>query len=113
MKTSSCKAKGRNLQKLVRDSVLKAFPHLTQRDVKSTSMGVSGADLQLSEAAFVKFGYDVECKSLAKVAVYKFYDQRSKAQGERLVVVKQNNSQPLAIVSLDHFMELVKCQNKT
>lgn len=113
MKPQSCKAKGRNLQKRVRDSILHAFPHLTERDARSTSMGASGVDVQLSEAGFKAFPYKVECKNLAKVAVYRFYEQREpNGDGETLVVVKENGKQPLAIVSLSHFMELVKCQNK-
>ena len=114
IKPQSAKAKGRNLQKLVRDKVLNAFKNLTSRDVQSTSMGASGVDVKLSEAAFRLFPYAVECKSLAKVAVYRFYEQREpNSDGETLVIVKENGKQPLAIVSLDHFMELVKCQNKT
>jgi len=109
MLTSSAKAKGRKLQQIVRDFVLKLFPHLTERDVKSTSMGASGDDLLLSEAAFKVFPYSVECKNLAKVAVYRYMEQRNPdSAGNTLVVVKANGKQPLAIVYLDHFMELVK-----
>lgn len=110
MKTRSAKNKGKRLQNLVRDLILQAFPFLTQRDVLSTTMGEAGADVKLSERAFTLFPYDVECKNLAKVAIYKHYSQREKPQGEPLLVIKQNNSEPLAVVSLKHFMELVKCQ---
>ena len=108
MKTSSCKAKVRKLQQVVRDAVLAAFPSLTNRDVASTAMGQSGDDIQLSEKAFGLFKYSVECKNLAKVAIYKFYNQRTNPRGEPLLVVKQNHSEPLAVVSLKHFMELVR-----
>ena len=109
MKTQSCKAKGRKLQQFVRDLVLKTFPFLTARDVKSTSMGASGDDILLSEAGFKVFPYSVECKSLAKVAVYRFMEQRNPdSAGNTLVVVKENGKQPLAIVYLDHFMEVLK-----
>jgi hypothetical protein len=108
MKTSSCKAKGRKLQQVVRDAILATFPGLTNRDVASTAMGQAGDDIQLSEAAFSKFPYSVECKNLASVAIYKYYNQRSNPRGEPILVVKQNHSEPLAVISLKHFMSLIK-----
>jgi len=75
-------------------------------------MGQSGEDVKLSEAAFKLFPYLVECKSLARVAVYRYYEQRTNSAGEVLVVVKENGKKPLAIISLDHFMELVKCRSQ-
>ena len=85
------------------------FPRLTARDVKSTTMGETGADIQLSEAAYEVFPYNVECKSLAKVAIYKHYEQAtSHGTGEPVLIIKQNGSKPLAVIDLDHFMMLVK-----
>ena len=46
MKTSSAKAKGRNLQKWVRDIILESFPGLEPDDVRSITMGDSGEDMQ-------------------------------------------------------------------
>ena len=109
MKPRSCKAKGRKLQNLVRDLILKTFPALTSRDVQSTIMGEAGVDVKLSTAAFWRLPYSIECKNLARIVVYKYYNQGSKdRQGEPLLVIKQNNSEPLAVISLDHFMELCK-----
>jgi len=97
----------------VRDSILKHFPHLTERDVKSTSMGAQGEDVQLSEAGLKSFSYNIECKNLAKVAVYKFYEQaQTHGDAEPLVVIKQNRSKPLAIVDLEHFIDLVRKANE-
>lgn len=110
MLTQSAKAKGRRLQQIVRDAILKAFPSLTERDVVSTSMGTSGVDVQLSEAGFKCFPWNVECKNLARVAVYRFIEQGAKDRdnaGKPLVVVKENGKQPLAIVYFEDFMELV------
>jgi len=107
MKPRSKKNKGKRLQNLLRDKVLAKFPRLTDRDVKSTTMGESGSDLVLSQAAFEIFPYDVECKSLARFAIYKHYEQRGNPNGERLLVIKGNHKEPLVIVSLEHFMELL------
>ena len=108
MKPQSAKAKGRKLQQTVRDEVLKTFPELTDRDVKSTGMGQAGDDLQLSEKAFSLFSYAVECKNLAKVVVYKWFEQRIPKEGNVLLVIKANQKEPLAIITLAHFMELIK-----
>ena len=113
MKTSSAKQKGRLLQQLVRDTILKHFPNLGERDVRSTSMGAGGEDVQLSEAGLKSFPYGIECKNLAKIAVYKFYEQATThGDAEPLVVIKQNRSKPLAIVDLEHFVNLVRKANE-
>jgi len=111
MKTASSKAKGRKLQQLVRDKILDAFPRLEPDDVKSTSMGASGEDIQLSPAARRWFPFSTECKSRATVSVYAWYQQaktNSPTGMEPLLVIKQNNSKPLVVIDLDAFMELVK-----
>ncbi len=111
MKTSSAKAKGRLLQQLVRDKILDAFPRLEPDDVKSTSMGASGEDIQLSPAARRWFPFSVECKSRATISTYAWY-QQAKTNAPKdttpIVVMKQNHSKPLVIIDLDSFMELVR-----
>jgi len=105
----SAKAKGRRLQQDVRDRILSAYPTLEPDDVRSTSMGEGGEDIQLSPAARKLFPYTVECKNLAKIAVYNYYVQATGHNDfEPLVVIKQDRSKPLAVVDLEHFMELVK-----
>jgi len=47
LKPQSAKAKGRKLQQWVRDQILQRFPTLSTDDVRSTSMGASGEDVQL------------------------------------------------------------------
>ena len=66
IKPSSSKAKGRRLQQAVRDGILEAFPALEPDDVKSTSMGAGGEDVQLSPAARKLFPYQIECKPKAQ-----------------------------------------------
>ena len=111
MKSQSAKAKGRGLQKLVVSKLLEKFPRLTGKDVRSTSMGAGGVDVQLSSAAFRKFPFAVECKSLAKIAVYKLYRQACEHAEEHggtpLLVMKQNRSEPLVVLSLENFLKLI------
>lgn len=109
MTPQSAKAKGRNFQKYVRDMLLKTFPSLEQDDVRSTSMGASGEDLQLSPAARKLIPYQIECKSKAKSQIHTYYEQaQTHGKHEPLVVVKMDRREPLAIVSLEHFLQLLK-----
>jgi len=110
MKASSAKAKGRKLQQAVRDAILTQYPTLEPDDVRSTSMGAGGEDVLLSPAARKLFPYSVECKNLAKIAVYNYYTQAetNSSKYEPLVVIKQNRSKPLAVIDFEHFMELIR-----
>ena len=111
MRTSSAKAKGRKLQQIVRDGILELHPELTRDDVRSTSMGATGVDVQLSAAAKRLFPWSVECKSRSSMAVYDLYLQARENTEEAtkpLLVVKQNHSEPLAILSLEDFLCLLK-----
>jgi hypothetical protein len=109
MTPQSAKAKGRNFQKLVRDKLLKAFPELEKDDIRSTSMGAGGEDLQLSPAARKKIPYQIECKCKARSQIHTYYEQaKTHGEYEPLVIVKMDRSVPLAILHLDHLIELLK-----
>jgi hypothetical protein len=99
----------------VRDVLLQAFPSLEQDDVRSTSMGAGGEDLQLSPAARKLVPYQIECKSKATSQIHTYYNQaKEHGKHEPLVVVKMDRDIPLAIVSLDHFINILKGNsNKT
>lgn len=113
MKTQSAKAKGRNLQKWVVSTVLRLFPVLTPRDVRSTSMGASGTDILLSQTASTLVPLAIECKNQEKLKqVYDMYDQATTGEGEPVIVMKMNRRTPLAVVDAEYFFNLVKeCQN--
>lgn len=115
MKPQSAKAKGRKFQQQVRDAILEAFPQLEPDDVRSTSMGASGEDILLSPRGRELFNFTVECKSLAKFVGYKYYDQSAiRVTGQTnvpIVCIKQNGREPLVILSLKDFMEIVKNGN--
>jgi Holliday junction resolvase len=91
--------------------ILAAFPNLTPNDVRSTSSGATGRDILLSEAALDVFRYSCECKSRKSYAVYRDLEQAESntAAGEvPLLIVKENNKRPLAVVDFEHFLSLVK-----
>lgn len=113
MKPKSAKAKGRNLQNLVRDKILEFFPFLVNEDVKTAIMGEKGSDIKLSPFASNIFPYNVECKSRESFSIYNMFAQaNSHHYLEPLLVIKQNHAQPLAIIRLDHFLELAKTYEK-
>lgn len=108
--TSSRKSKGRTLQKLVRDVVLKTFKELEPDDVRSTSMGAGGVDLQLSPLAKRLFPFSLECKNQEAVNVWASYEQAKKntlKDTKPLLVIKRNRTDPLVVIALTDFMELV------
>lgn len=109
MKTSSAKAKGRNLQKHVVSQILSSFNSLSKDDVSSRSMGAGGEDILLSQAARSLLPVSFECKSHAKYAVYKDYEQAkaNASSHEPILVIKQNKSQPLALMDLEFFLRIM------
>lgn len=108
---ASRKARGRRHQQWVRDKILEYFPDLTLDDVRSTSMGASGADIQLSAEAKEKCPISIECKNQeAFTNIYNAYDQ-AVTNSDRLtpvVVIKQNKKKPLVILDFDDFMTMFR-----
>ncbi len=114
MTPQGAKAKGRRLQQVVRDLLLKTFPSLERDDVRSTAMGQSGEDVQLSPAARKLVPYQIECKNKARSQMHTWYEQAaSHGNHEPLLIVKQDNGPILAAISLEHFLTLLEKNNKT
>jgi len=78
-------------------------------------MGAGGEDIQLSESARRLFRYGIECKNRVSMAVYRDFEQAERhcdvGNLEPCLIIKQNHSEPLAVVSLKHFMELVSARS--
>ena len=109
MTPRGAKAKGRTWQQAVRDLLLKTFPSLEPDDVRSTAMGQSGEDIQLSPAARKLIPYQIECKAKARSQVHTWYAQaKSHGKYEPVVIVKMDRDIPLAVMSLEHFISLIK-----
>jgi hypothetical protein len=109
LKPQSAKAKGRNFQQWVRDHLLSLFLQLEPDDIKSTSMGAGGEDVQLSPAARKLIPYQIECKAKGRAQVFTWYEQaKSHGKHEPIVVVKQDRKKPLVIVDAEHFFNMVK-----
>ena len=112
MKPQSAKAKGRRLQQDVRNRLIEELD-VHPEDTESRSMGASGEDLIMARAAREKFPYSIECKNQEKLNVWNAYtqcDQNAKHY-EPLVIIKKNNFKSLAVVDLDHFINMHKSDN--
>ena len=110
MSPRSAKAKGRKLQTWVAEKLLSLLKRVTELDIKSTPMGVNGADVQLSTVAYKQFPYNIECKNTERMTtIYNYYEQAvgHGNSGEPLLIIKMNRQKPLAIVDAEHFMEKV------
>ena len=110
MKQKSRRAKGKKLQRILREKLLTAFPHLRQSDIRVAKTGENGEDLKLSRIAKRLIPYQFECKNQEKFkTLYSFYSQACKhGRYEPVLVVKQNSRRSLAVLDLDQFIDLIK-----
>lgn len=108
MTPSAAKAKARRSQHWVRDKLLEMYPELEADDVRSTPMGVTGEDIQLSPKARKLFPFAVECKARKSLSVYKDFEQAQKHQKEfpGILFLKADRKEPLAVMSADIFFKL-------
>jgi len=115
MKTSSAKAKGRRLQQKVRDLLLETFTELEPDDIRSTSMGVSGEDLQLSPAARKLIPFAIECKNQEKLNVWDSLKQAEENSGDYspVLIFKRNRSKTYAVLNIEKFIELINENSKS
>jgi hypothetical protein len=82
-------------------------------DVRSTSMGQTGEDLQLSPAARKLVPYQTEVKNKATSQAHTYYAQaKSHGKYEPLVLVKKDRDVMLAMVDAEHFFALLQELNK-
>ena len=69
---------------------------------------MSGAAFELADLK-TSLPYAIECKSLAKMAIYRLWDQacrQATASKLPLLVTKANHKPILAVIDFDHFLEL-------
>lgn len=108
MRPSSAKAKGRRLQQWLRDLLLSKWPSLETDDVRSTSMGAGGEDIQLSPAARKLIPLSFECKNRSSFAFYKDLDQayiNAPKGTQPVLVAKANHRKPVVIIDAEYFFD--------
>ena len=106
LKPASAKAKGRKLQGWVRDQLIThSNGKLKTDDVRSTSSGATGEDVQLSPAAREIWPFKIECKNKGESATHTMYKQAEDHDGDYqpMLVVKQGGKKPLVVVDAEWF----------
>tara|TARA_B100000945_G_scaffold306812_1_gene294637 strand:+ start:866 stop:1282 length:417 start_codon:yes stop_codon:yes gene_type:complete len=110
MKPQSAKAKGRRLQQQVVGDLLSEFPHLSEDDIRSTSMGAGGEDILMSCAARTSIPFSFEAKNQERVNIWSSIEQaRSNCPKDvnPAVVFKKNNEQPQVVIPWKVFLKLI------
>jgi|TARA_R100001224_G_scaffold106089_1_gene80291 hypothetical protein len=102
--------KGRKLQNIVRDKILKTFKHLKRSDVHVAGVGVNGPDIVLSRIGKRLVPYQFETKSQQKMkTIYDWKKQSEKnTHLDGVLIIKRNASKPLAVIDMDLFFDLIK-----
>ena len=106
---ASRKAKGRRFQQWVRDRLLELSDKFRSEDIKSTSMGVPGEDVQLSPFVRDVLPIQIECKNISdkRLPVQSYMEQaRTHGKYTPVVFVKQPYKEPLVIIEAKHYLEL-------
>jgi len=109
--TRRAKQKGRMGQQEIRDALLEAFPHLEQDDIKSTTMGDTGEDIQLSPAArkLIPISAEVKRRKSGLKMAYDWMQQANNHNKGSPVVFYRSDRQPWLVIStLDHYINLLK-----
>ena len=105
----SAKAKGKRLEKLIRDKIKEAFD-LDNNDIRVAVGQENGADIKLSARAKARFPFSLECKARASFnTLYGFLEQAAKHEPKLipLVIIKGDRKEPLCIIDFESFLTLV------
>ena len=102
--------KGRKLQKLVAEKILKTFRHLKKSDVTIAGTGISGPDIRLSRIATRLCSFQFECKAQNRLkTVWQWKRQSEKNTNlDGVVVMQSNGKKPLVVIDMDLFFDLIK-----
>ena len=111
MKNNSRQAKGRYLQNIVRDRIVKLYPVLTKKDIRTSNTGENGADVKLPTHTSRKlFSYSVETKNMKsyKLVYQAFRQAKRHSNMEPLLVLKGYREKPVVILDMEHFFNLLE-----
>lgn len=112
--TASAKAKGRRFQQEV-IRLLARIVGLDLADMESRPGGQNGEDIILGMSSRARFPYSIECKNRKSYkGLYVAYDQavaNAPKGAEPLLCLRTDRRKPLAVVDLDHFLNLVSKHN--
>lgn len=109
MKPQSAKQKGRELCKRVKDLLLIWYQEAHTDDIKVTSSGAGGEDLQFSKAMRDLLPVSIECKARQKLNIWDAYAQAEANAGPHIPMVafKRNRGEILCALKMEDFLKLV------
>ena len=110
MKPQSCKNKGRRFQQKVCGTILDTFPHLTDEDVRSVSMGAGGEDILLSPLARRSLPLSIECKCVERMNVWQCIEQAESncpSGATPCLVFSKNRSKTYAVLPWEYVLLLM------
>ncbi len=90
---------------------MSAFPELEPDDIRSTAMGSSGEDLQLSPAARRALGgIQIECKRKANFKMLYGWMAQAKSHGEHkpVLFIRADREEALAVVPMTDYINLLR-----
>mgnify|MGYP003630095168 FL=1 len=111
----AAKAKGRGGQNEIRDKLLEVFPEFEPDDIKSTTMGDTGEDIQLSPAArrVLPISIEVKRRKGELKTVYGYMEQAARhGKGEPVVFFRSDRKPWVVMIGMDHYMELLRSWKK-
>jgi len=103
--TKSSKAKARRLQQHIAKRLQEKYG-LSDQDVRSTPMGVSGSDIQLSSKASEYIPYTIEAKHREGFPDWP-WELLNQHSDRTVGVIKKNYKRPLAVLDLELLLELI------
>lgn len=107
----SAKAKGKKLEKYIKDTIQELFS-LTDDEIRVTIGAENGADVKLSRSAQKILPIKIEAKAREGLTtIYKFYAQAQSHEGkdlEPIVIIRSNRMPSLAILNFEYLMNLFK-----
>lgn len=113
IKTSSAKAKGRNLQKWTCEKISELTGYQTGKDqpIESRPMGQSGTDVRLESKVLNKFPFSVECKFQENWSIHKWIEQAKEnliKNTDWLLICKKSRKNPIIIMDAEAFFKMIK-----
>ncbi len=110
MKTKSAKAKGRSACKDLQQLLLGMLPALTADDIRVTSSGTNGPDLQMSQAAKKQLPFSFEVKKQERLNIWDavFQCKKNSTTAEPGVLVfTRNHHSMYAAMEIETFLKFM------
>lgn len=107
MKTSSAKAKGRNLQNHVAECIRTKFANHDPACVRPAIMGENGVDIHLYGAIKTLFPFSIECKNQEALNIWASWKQaviNTEKGTKTALIIKRNHQIPLIVLDFNEFL---------